>query len=344
MVNLKRKMYNYINNHKFIIGTLISVIFIILSINNLNYKNIVEALDKSKFTTIFFLIILGIATTVAVAVRWFKLLHFKQKKSFIQVFNYINIGYLINNIFPARLGDFIRSFLWANKMSASKTNTFASVVVERLFDFWGLILLFVVALFILDLPGYIIKGVTILAIPLVIVFLFLIILSIKFLKWENRLLKFSSNRYYLFIIDKIKKLSLYFSMLRNSKIVFMVSFLTCIIWFFYVLSGYLIINDIHPGPFSWHASILSLLFISASFIIPSTPGNLGVYQYSCILAFQVLNVGYSKEEAVVYSLISQVPLYLLSIVLGSISLSLEGYNLRNIKDYSKTINEESLTN
>ena len=337
-----RSIKEFFSKYKILIGIIITTLFLILSIKDLKYNDVIEVFINSKVTTICFLIILGIICVFTIALRWFLLLHFRKNKSYIQVFHYINIGYLFNSIFPARIGDIIRSFLWAKKTKSNKTNTLASIVIERLFDLCGLVFVFIFALFLLNLPNYITKGIAIIAIIAIVFFLFLLGLALNFSKWENRLLLFHSSRYYVWIINKIKKLSKYSQILRNWRLVIVLLFLTCIVWFIYIFSGYLVINDIHPGPFSWHASLLSLLFISLSFFLPTTPGNLGVYQYACILAFTVLDVGYSKEEAVVFSLISQVPLYILTILLGFISLFFEGYNIKGLRQYSERIKESSV--
>ena len=113
--------------------------------------------------------------------------------------------------------------------------------------------------------------------------------------------------------------------------------MTILVWFIYLFSGYLIIEDLHPSQFSWHTAVISLLFISIAFVIPSTPGNLGVYQYACIMAFEITGVGYSREEALVFSLISQLPVYFLSILLGLYSSYLEGFKLSKLKKYSQNL-------
>jgi uncharacterized membrane protein YbhN (UPF0104 family) len=98
-----------------------------------------------------------------------------------------------------------------------------------------------------------------------------------------------------------------------------------------------IIENLHPGAYSWDAAVVSLLFISVAFIIPSTPGNIGVYQYACILAFEVTGAGYTKEEAFVFSLISQVPVYFLTLLLGMFSGYSEGLKLTGLKKYTRNL-------
>jgi len=145
----------------------------------------------------------------------------------------------------------------------------------------------------------------------------------------------NNNKILRWILIKINKLSVYSNFLTNFKLTFNLFFLTVLLWGTYLLSNFLIINELHPTSFSWHTAVVSLLFISIGFVIPSTPGNLGVYQYACILAFEIIDIGYSKEEAIVFSLLSQLPVYFLTIILGLYSAYSEGFKLRRLKKYTQ---------
>ena len=104
------------------------------------------------------------------------------------------------------------------------------------------------------------------------------------------------------------------------------------IWFLYVFAGFIIIERL-SGYLSWDASILSLIFIGISFILPSTPGNVGVQQYACVLAFGIL--GMDKTQAVAFSFYYQIPVIIVSIILGLISIYYEGFTFKGISHISE---------
>lgn len=58
----------------------------------------------------------------------------------------INIGYLVNNLFPARLGDLVRSVLVGRWLDLGVTRTLSATVVERVLDS-GIVLLLFFSLF-----------------------------------------------------------------------------------------------------------------------------------------------------------------------------------------------------
>jgi uncharacterized protein (TIRG00374 family) len=269
--------------------------------------------------------------------RWYLLLHFTKKRNLKDTFIYLNIGYLLNDIFPARIGDFVKSFLWAKKVNVSKTDTLSSVIVERLLDITGMGLIFLLALSILNLPSYALKSGIILISLCFLGFSILLFLALNKPMLANFHKKFNSKKILNWILIKINKLSVYSTFLINIRLTLNLLFLTVLIWFIYLFSGYLIIVNIHPSQFSWHTAVVSLLFISIAFVIPSTPGNLGVYQYACIVAFEIIGAGYTKEEALVFSLISQLPVYFLTLLLGIFSAYSEGFKLSKLKKYSENL-------
>ena len=124
----------------------------------IDFNDLVQIFSRSNPSIIIFIILLAFLGRVIQTFRWYLLLHFTDKRNLSDTFNYLNIGYLINNILPGRIGDFVKSYLWAKKVNVSKTDTLASVIVERLFDLTGMGLIFLLALIILNLPSYALKG------------------------------------------------------------------------------------------------------------------------------------------------------------------------------------------
>ena len=332
-------MKSFILKYKTGIGLVASLFFLYLSLTKINFDDIVKIFSRSNPSTIIFIVLLAFLARLILTFRWYLLLHFTDKRNLRDTFNYLNIGYLINDIFPGRIGDFVKSYFWAKKVNVSKSDALASVIVERLFDLTGIGLVFILALNSLDLPGYALIGGIILIALCIAGFSGLLLLAKNNLKLSNIRDKYIADKTLSWILTKINKLSIYSSFLTDFKLTFNLLLLTILVWFIYLFSGFLIIENLHPSQFSWYTAIVSLLFISIAFVIPSTPGNLGIYQYACIIAFGITSVGYSREEALVFSLISQIPVYLLSIILGLYSSYYEGFKLNKIKKYTQNLKD-----
>ncbi len=67
-------------------------------------------------------------------VRWAILLHHLKPVSIRDATEAFIIGFMANNLLPARLGDVARAFVIARRRAIPATGTFASVMLERIFD------------------------------------------------------------------------------------------------------------------------------------------------------------------------------------------------------------------
>ena len=330
-------MKKFLLKYKAFIGLAVSLVFLYLSLRKIDLNDIVQIFSRSNSSIIIFIILLAFLVRITLTFRWYLLLHFTTKRKLKDVFNFLNIGYLINDILPGRIGDFVKSFFWAKKVNVSKTDALTSVIVERLFDLSGMGLIFILALMILDLPSYALNGGIILILICLTGFIGLLILATNNSRFSRYNEKYKDKKVPAWILTKVNKLSIYSTFLVNIRLTLSLFILTILVWLIYLFSGFLIIDNLHPSQFSWHTAVVSLLFISVAFIIPSTPGNLGVYQYACILAFEITGAGYSREEALVFSLISQLPVYLLTLLLGIYSSYSEGFKLSKLKKYTQDL-------
>ncbi len=58
----------------------------------------------------------------------------------------VNIGFMVTNLLPLRLGEVARALIFAKKAGRSRVEVFTTIVVERFFDILALAILFVVVL------------------------------------------------------------------------------------------------------------------------------------------------------------------------------------------------------
>ncbi len=68
------------------------------------------------------------------AVRWQVLLRPIKRIGLHRLFGVTLIGFMANNILPARMGEFVRAYALGKSESLSKSLSFATIVLERVFD------------------------------------------------------------------------------------------------------------------------------------------------------------------------------------------------------------------
>ena len=84
--------------------------------------------------------------------RWQRLLHPIKAIAYVRVLQYLLIGYLANNILPARLGELIRSHYAGEREGFSRATALGTVVVERIVDIAIVVSIASLAIFVLHDP------------------------------------------------------------------------------------------------------------------------------------------------------------------------------------------------
>ena len=109
------------------------------------------------------------------ALRWQRLLDPIASVRYPPMLGYLLIGYLANNILPARLGELVRSHYLGDREGISRASALGTVVVERVVDLVAVVVIATVALLILSVRGVVGNAVLVGA---AVTGLFLIVLAI----------------------------------------------------------------------------------------------------------------------------------------------------------------------
>jgi uncharacterized protein (TIRG00374 family) len=124
---------------KFWIGVLISAICVYIALQGLNLREFWDTVREANY----WWLIPGIAIYfVAVWVRtwrWNAMLRHIKVIPLARLFPVVVIGYMGNNVYPARAGEVLRSYVLRRKEGVPISASLATVVLERLFD--GLVML-----------------------------------------------------------------------------------------------------------------------------------------------------------------------------------------------------------
>ncbi len=114
------------------IGLIISAVALVLALRGINLPQVVETLAQAEYVYFIPAAIGMLAYLFARAVRWQLLL--TPKVSVSRCFWVTNIGYLVSNVLPLRLGDPARAVVIGRDERISTTAALSTVVVERVLD------------------------------------------------------------------------------------------------------------------------------------------------------------------------------------------------------------------
>jgi len=267
--------------------------------------------------------------------RWQVLLNPLKRIPQRQLFPVVCIGYMGNNVYPARAGEVLRSVLLKQTDDVPISGSLATIVVERLFD--GITILALVLLNFRQLvqiapdaewmrriqTGSILVGA-------IFTLILLVFLAMVFLPEQtqavsswfiNKLLPEKLRPKISGILDKfIDGLRV----LRSPGQSLLVLALSMLVWIF-------------EGGLYWGVmkalgldlSFMSLLLIEGVvnlvLLIPAAPGGLGTFDAAA--KFMLSLFGIPAEQALGYALILRVALWIPITALGAIFFVKEGYNL-----------------
>jgi uncharacterized protein (TIRG00374 family) len=143
---------------RFGIGILISVVALVFAFRQVDFGEVWAALAGVNYWLLFLSLVPLILFVVLRAFRW-RLLFYPQRGLRVRnLFAVINIGYLLSNIFPARLGDVARAYLIGDTEEVSRATAFSTIVAERVLDALCAVAGFFLVLPFAPVPGWMVRS------------------------------------------------------------------------------------------------------------------------------------------------------------------------------------------
>jgi len=114
------------------VGLIVSVVAVVLALSGIDPRRVMETLAQAEYVYLIPAVAVMLAYMVARSIRWRLLLG--PGVSLARCFWVTNIGYLISNVLPFRLGDPARAVVIGRQGKVSTAAALSTVVVERVLD------------------------------------------------------------------------------------------------------------------------------------------------------------------------------------------------------------------
>ena len=251
--------------------------------------------------------------------RWRVLLSAEKLVAPIKVFWATMVGYLGNNLLPARAGELIRSVVLGRNANMSKSFIFGTILTERGVDVVALVLISMAALMSQeDMSGWLLDAVRVTAglglVALVGLFVVprmerLLVNALSWLPLPSALRTWAINLLQQFLLGMR-------AFQHPGRALSFVG-LTALIW----LMDALVVIEVAQALYLTLALSEALLLIAAlglASAVPSTPGYVGVYQFVAVAVLAPF--GFSQSEALAYIIAFQAMAYSVVIVWGFVGL------------------------
>jgi uncharacterized protein (TIRG00374 family) len=153
------------NTAQALTGILVGALFLALVARRIEWTGVGDILASSRLELVAPIVLLLLVHYVLKGFRWRVLLSGTADVRPWLAVRLTMVGFFMNNVFPARLGELGRPYLLAaNHPEVSFSWALATVVGDKLFDLVVIILFLCTCAVLLTLPGYVLTGVAVLAI------------------------------------------------------------------------------------------------------------------------------------------------------------------------------------
>lgn len=292
------------------ICTVFSLFLLVLLLQRIDLGSFVLAVSNLDVISLLFAVGLTFVSYWLRAVRWRYLLLSGGAVALSSLYPAVIIGYMANNLFPAKAGELVRAWVLAEREQRPFGAVMASLVVDRLWDGLCMLLMLVLVLFWLPLPPGVQQmsgvmragGVTTLLVYLAVL---CILFLLKVYPQKAHILlhgllrplpeRISNRIFYLFqaFVDGLQ-------IFQKSGQLIAVATCSILIWVTATIPIYLVLHGfgLQLPPL---AALLIMVLLLFAVMIPSAPGYIGTYHLACYTGLTAYGV--SDSIAVSVSLV-----------------------------------------
>ncbi len=310
------------------LGFAFSLLFLWLALRDLDWTDAGRMLASARWGVVLPAGMIWTAGLVARAVRWRILLG--QRIGLRHTFHVLNIGFLINNTLPFRVGDITRAYLVSRaETGLSGWTALSTIITERIIDMLAVVVMLVIVLPVLAIDRAAVSGGLLMGGGAIIGFAILLILA-HTPDRAHRLLDRVQRR--LPLLDRLPLEELLARVLvglrplTSWRTLGATILWTALAWALSAAGSWILalaFPDLPQTAEMRAALTLSVVAASFSIIIPFTLASVGPFEAAAI--FALLTAGIAQEAAAAYAIVwhaGVIATYALWGIIGILALGL----------------------
>lgn len=325
---------------QFWVGILLSAVFLWLALRGLKLHEVWSALQQARYIWLLPGVAAYMVAVWARAWRWHYLLRPLKVISTRDMFPMVAIGYMGNNIYPARAGELLRAYVLRRREEVPLSASLATVIVERAFD--GLVMLGFVFINLPELAKVAVDSrfagsIQDLALWGAVGFTLAVLAFLLVALYPTRAMQAIS-----WLVDRLtpvrirertKRIAGRFmeglASLRSPKDVFMVLVTSVVIWLLET-GKYWFVMHAFPFEVSFFALMLMNGIVNLATTIPSAPGYIGTFDAPGIAVLEAYGV--PGAVAAGYTLVLHAALWLPITLLGGYYMARESISWQRVQE------------
>ena len=323
---------------QFWLGAGISALFLVVALRNLHLSDVWATLRTAHYGWLIPGVVVYFLGVWARTWRWDYLLRPMKRVPLRRLFPVVVIGYMGNNVYPARAGEVIRAYVLRQREGVSISASLATIIVERVFD--GLVMLIFVFIGLPFTPmpvwlQWMVVAASLFFFGALAVFM---ILAAK-IEWAEATYRWAIDR---IVPSRFRGSARGFAdrfmvglhSLRSGRDVLMLFVTSIVIWLAETVKYWFVM---HAFDFSVPFWVLMLMngIVNLATTIPSSPGYVGTFDAPGI---EILTIfGVPRSLAASYTLILHAALWLPITLLGFWYMGRESVSWRDFSRAEKSV-------
>lgn len=326
------------------IGLLGSAVFVALAVRNLDLSAVEHTLAEARLIPWLPIgIVCYLLGHVVRGQRCRLLVRREANLRLATASNIVIVGYAANNVFPARLGEFVRAGMLAERSGLPVAQSLAITFIERILDGLAILLLLVVGTLSGETPGWIqdlvhvaiaVFGVATIAIfagahsPGLIVSASSRIGNKLGPKWHDRLVSLATS------------ITNAGACLRDPRDALMLLFYSLLVWMFDVALFVAVLPVFGIAPSLW-AGMVAMGVTNLGLLVPSSPGFIGPFHFFCSRA--LMGHGVPEVVALAYATLVHLSIYIPCTLWGAGAMLWYGVEVGNTAALARSARASSKT-
>ena len=298
------------------LGIAISAVALFLVARSVDIPAAWNAMRTAQPQWLALLVVFVVIDLAVRALRWKILLSPVGRVRYADSAGSLLVGYLANNVLPARLGEFVRSHDLGERSGLSKSTILGTIVVERVMDTLVVVVIAAFAIFVLSVRGIVASAVLVgLAITALLVVAIVVGLVAHRLPGADRASAFI-NRWPR-IHGLLVRLRVGLAVTGNVKVMAISLGLTLVSWSCAVLGFAAAAQSVGIEPTIGQAALLAA-GVNLATAVPAAPGYVGTFELAAVTI--AASVGIDRESALAFAVLLHAVSLLITSIGGAVAL------------------------
>jgi len=298
-------------------GTALGIVLLVFLLRSVNLAQLGNDFSSANYWYLL-LALPPLAVNLLIKVPRWALLYGKDAPGWDNLFGGLNVGYAINALLPARLGEIVRAYWMRDRAGISMMLTLSTIALERVTDGMTLLVLLFITAPTVAFPRKLLGPAITIGVVFVIALVAMVVMAYSATQEDHpvsRLLLFLERGRWSFAGRALRQVVVGLQALRDWSSVALLLGYTVITWASNVLVAWLVLAGFHIGvPIT--AAILLIAVLNLGMAVPSSPGYVGVFESLMVLILGLYGIGHTTAlaAALAFHAISFVPVTIIGLI------------------------------